>query len=91
MFTQKPYKSCYPKLMNDFHFLFISDDIVGQPVNCYFAIFLFVVGLNDQMFGRWLSGNESVISVDMLTGKAAATGEGTTQGIEQRTCFSLLF
>ena len=47
--------------------------------------------LNDQMFGRWLSGNESVISVDMLTGKAAATGEGTTQGIEHRTCFPLLF
>ncbi|PSS30358.1 Nuclear pore complex protein [Actinidia chinensis var. chinensis] len=48
-----------------------------------------VEGLNDQMFGRWLSGNESVISVDMLSGKAAATGEGTTQVIYEGSSLKL--
>lgn len=41
-----------------------------------------MVGLNDQMFGRWLSANETVISVDMMSGKAEAIGYGSTQGIE---------
>lgn len=37
-----------------------------------------VEGLNDQVFGLWLSANESVIYVDMMSGKAEAIGEGTT-------------
>lgn len=48
-----------------------------------------MVGLNDQMFGRWLSANETVISVDTMSGKAEAIGYGTTQGIEHKT-YSLL-
>ncbi|KAL6960548.1 hypothetical protein U1Q18_038311 [Sarracenia purpurea var. burkii] len=40
-----------------------------------------VEGLNDQLVGRWFSSNESVLSVDMISGKAEATGEGTTQVI----------
>ncbi|CAL5434444.1 unnamed protein product [Camellia sinensis] len=31
--------------------------------------------LNDQVFGLWLSANESVIYVDMMSGKAEAIGE----------------
>ncbi|KAL7213703.1 hypothetical protein ACSBR2_016266 [Camellia fascicularis] len=34
-----------------------------------------VEGLNDQVFGLWLSANESVIYVDMMSGKAEAIGE----------------
>ncbi|KAF5943411.1 hypothetical protein HYC85_017488 [Camellia sinensis] len=37
-----------------------------------------ILGLNDQVFGLWLSANESVMYVDMLSGKAEAIGEGTT-------------
>ncbi|CAL5408207.1 unnamed protein product [Camellia sinensis] len=33
------------------------------------------MGLNDQVFGLWLSANESVIYVDMMSGKAEAIGE----------------
>ncbi|XP_028054843.1 nuclear pore complex protein GP210-like isoform X2 [Camellia sinensis] len=32
-------------------------------------------GLNDQVFGRWLSANESVIYVDMISGKDEAIRE----------------
>ncbi|KAF7130117.1 hypothetical protein RHSIM_Rhsim10G0015700 [Rhododendron simsii] len=45
------------------------------------AVTLYLVGLNDQMFGRWLSANETVISVDTMSGKAEAIGYGTTQVI----------
>ncbi|XP_059670096.1 nuclear pore complex protein GP210 isoform X2 [Cornus florida] len=38
-------------------------------------------GLKDQVFGQWLSANESIILLDMLSGKAKAVGEGTTQVI----------
>ncbi|XP_028054842.1 nuclear pore complex protein GP210-like isoform X1 [Camellia sinensis] len=34
-----------------------------------------VEGLNDQVFGRWLSANESVIYVDMISGKDEAIRE----------------
>ncbi|THG11417.1 hypothetical protein TEA_017122 [Camellia sinensis var. sinensis] len=34
-----------------------------------------MLGLNDQVFGLWLSANESVIYVDMMSGKAEAIGE----------------
>lgn len=36
-----------------------------------------VEGLNDQAAGQWLSANESIVSVDSLSGKAVARGEGT--------------
>lgn len=49
-----------------------------------------MAGLNDQMFGRWLSANETVISVDTMSGKAEAIGYGTTQGIEHKTYSPLL-
>ncbi|KAI9197959.1 hypothetical protein LWI28_007429 [Acer negundo] len=38
-----------------------------------------VQGFNDQVFGHWLSANESVISVDRSSGKAEAVGIGSTQ------------
>ncbi|XP_010248630.1 PREDICTED: nuclear pore complex protein GP210 [Nelumbo nucifera] len=40
-----------------------------------------VEGLSDLVSGQWLSSNESVISVDMLSGEAHAVGEGTSQVI----------
>ncbi|XP_050383609.1 nuclear pore complex protein GP210 [Argentina anserina] len=46
---------------------------IGSQVN--FSI----EGLNDQISGRWLNGNESVISVSPLSGEAEVIGVGTTQ------------
>ncbi|PRQ54034.1 putative invasin/intimin cell-adhesion [Rosa chinensis] len=46
---------------------------IGSHVN--FSI----EGLNDQISGRWLTANESVISVSPLSGEAEVIGEGTTQ------------
>ncbi|GAV68566.1 RRM_1 domain-containing protein/Big_2 domain-containing protein [Cephalotus follicularis] len=38
-----------------------------------------VEGFDDRVFGRWLSANESVLSVDMASGKAQAIGIGSTR------------
>ncbi|KAK4603548.1 hypothetical protein RGQ29_012174 [Quercus rubra] len=40
-----------------------------------------IEGLNDQVPGKWLTANESVVSVDMPSGIAEAVGEGSTQVI----------
>ncbi|GMP29371.1 hypothetical protein CsSME_00004505 [Camellia sinensis var. sinensis] len=48
-----------------------------------------VEGLNDLVFGRWLSANESVIYVDMMSGKAEAIGEGTTRVIFKNSSLKL--
>lgn len=48
-----------------------------------------VEGLNDQMFGRWLSANETVISVDMMSGKAEAIGYGSTQVVFEGSSLKL--
>lgn len=40
-----------------------------------------IEGLDDQIFGQWFSANESIVSVDLLSGKAEAIGEGTTHVI----------
>ncbi|XP_039691001.1 nuclear pore complex protein GP210 isoform X3 [Medicago truncatula] len=46
---------------------------IGSPIN------LSIKGLNDKVSGQWLTTNESVISVDPLTGVAKAIGEGSAQ------------
>ncbi|XP_028091019.1 nuclear pore complex protein GP210 isoform X1 [Camellia sinensis] len=48
-----------------------------------------VEGLNDLVFGHWLSANESVIYVDMMSGKAEAIGEGTTRVIFKNSSLKL--
>ncbi|KAL7256965.1 hypothetical protein ACSBR1_010830 [Camellia fascicularis] len=48
-----------------------------------------VEGLNDQVFGHWLSANESVIYVDMMFGKAEAIGEGTIRVIFKNSSLKL--
>nr|GMC67213.1 nuclear pore complex protein GP210 [Ipomoea batatas]GME06981.1 nuclear pore complex protein GP210 [Ipomoea batatas] len=40
-----------------------------------------VEGLDDQILGQWFSANESIVSVDLLSGKAEAIREGTTHVI----------
>ena len=50
--------------------------------NWCFIVFCYIIGLKDKVSGQWLSGNESVISLDVLSGEAQAVGEGTTQGTE---------
>ena len=49
-----------------------------------------MVGFNDQVFGHWLSANESVISVDRSSGKAEAVGIGSTQGIKWHNLVNVL-
>jgi hypothetical protein len=44
-----------------------------------------MVGLNDQVSGKWFTANESVVSVDMPSGIAEIIGEGSTQGIGIKT------
>ncbi|KAL6506124.1 hypothetical protein OROHE_022653 [Orobanche hederae] len=46
---------------------------IGSPLN------LSIKGLNDKVSGQWFTTNESVISVDALSGVAKATGEGSAQ------------
>ncbi|KAL6532745.1 hypothetical protein OROGR_013705 [Orobanche gracilis] len=46
---------------------------IGRPLN------LSIKGLNDKVSGQWFTTNESVISVDALSGVAKATGEGSAQ------------
>lgn len=43
------------------------------------SFYLHVSGLNDKVSGQWLTTNESVISVDPLTGVAKAIGEAIGQ------------
>ncbi|XP_057962885.1 nuclear pore complex protein GP210 isoform X2 [Malania oleifera] len=51
-----------------------------NPVLCLGSTLNFIIeGLNDEVFGPWLSANESVIYVETQSGKAHAVGEGTTQ------------
>ena len=47
----------------------------------FYIVQFIMVGLNDQVPGKWLTANESVVSVDMPSGIAEAVGEGSTQGI----------
>lgn len=39
-----------------------------------------MVGFEENVSGRWISANESVMSVNMNSGKSEAVGEGITQG-----------
>lgn len=41
-----------------------------------------MIGVDDHVSGRWLSVNESVISVDKMSGRAKAVGIGSTQGAD---------
>lgn len=38
------------------------------------------IGFDENISGRWISANESVLSVNINSGKSDAVGEGTTQG-----------
>lgn len=46
----------------------------------FFFSFLYYVGFKAQLSGRWITTNESVLSVDMRTGIAEAVGPGSTEG-----------
>ncbi|KAF9625307.1 hypothetical protein IFM89_021246 [Coptis chinensis] len=48
---------------------------------CYCGVELRESGLDDPVLGRWLSSNQSVLSVNMVSGKARAVGEGASQVI----------
>ena len=63
----------YPWIYHSFRTFFI---FLG-----FYIVQFIMVGLNDQVPGKWLTANESVVSVDMPSGIAEAVGEGSTQGI----------
>ncbi|KAI3985657.1 hypothetical protein MKX01_033940 [Papaver californicum] len=48
-------------------------------LSCY--INFSVGGLDNVVLGRWLSANDNVVSIDMLSGEVLARGEGTSQVI----------
>lgn len=48
-----------------------------------------IEGINDLVLGQWSSANSSVVSVDLLSGKAEAIGEGTTHVIFGSTSLKL--
>ncbi|XP_043725573.1 nuclear pore complex protein GP210 [Telopea speciosissima] len=48
-----------------------------------------IEGLIDRVYGQWVSGNESVLSIDMVSGEAHAVGEGATQVIFESSSLKL--
>lgn len=48
-----------------------------------------VEGSNDHVFGQWLTANESIISVDTMTGKSEAVGEGITRVVFESSSLKL--
>ncbi|KAH6830507.1 embryo defective 3012 [Perilla frutescens var. hirtella] len=54
--------------------LFPQNPIIHQGSSLNFD----VKGLSDSASGQWFSANESIVSVERLSGKAEAIGEGTT-------------
>ncbi|XP_057770260.1 nuclear pore complex protein GP210 [Salvia miltiorrhiza] len=54
--------------------LYPQNPVIHQGASLNFD----VKGLGDSASGQWFSSNESVVSVERLSGKAEATGEGTT-------------
>ncbi|KAL1564235.1 nuclear pore complex protein GP210-like protein [Salvia divinorum] len=53
--------------------LYPQNPVIHQGASLNFDI----KGLGDSASGQWFSSNESVVSVERLSGKAEATGEGT--------------
>lgn len=54
--------------------LYPQNPVIHQGASLDFDI----KGLSDSPLGQWFSANESVVSVERLSGKAEAIGEGTT-------------
>lgn len=61
--------------------------IFGSAIVFLFSVdrpFLYLIpygiGFDENISGRWISANESVLSVNINSGKSDAVGEGTTQG-----------
>ncbi|XP_042500148.1 nuclear pore complex protein GP210 [Macadamia integrifolia] len=48
-----------------------------------------IEGLSDEVYGQWMSANESVLSIDMVSGEAHAVGEGATQVIFESSSLKL--
>ncbi|KAJ9135376.1 hypothetical protein P3X46_032567 [Hevea brasiliensis] len=73
-FSSNPEKSDYMLISVGAH-VFPQNPVLCQGSSLDFN----VEGIDDHVSGRWLSANESVISVDMTSGKAEAVGIGSTQ------------
>lgn len=73
-FSNNEQKSDYMLISVGAH-LYPQNPVLQQGVHLDFS----VKGSNDQVFGQWLTANESVISVDTITGKSEAVGEGVAQ------------
>ncbi|XAR51910.1 hypothetical protein NMG60_11006706 [Bertholletia excelsa] len=75
-FNNNPHKSDHVMISVGAH-LYPQNPVLHLGSRLNFS----VEGLNDKVSGRWLSANESVVSVDNMSGKAKATGEGITKVI----------
>ncbi|KAL5718155.1 hypothetical protein ACHQM5_011091 [Ranunculus cassubicifolius] len=73
-----PHKSDYIMISVGAH-LYPHNPVIDLGSHFNFSI----EGLDGPVHGRWLSSNESVLSVDMVSGRAHAIGEGATQVIFQ--------
>ncbi|KAG8634965.1 hypothetical protein MANES_17G112100v8 [Manihot esculenta] len=73
-FSSNPEKSDYMLISVGAH-VFPQNPVLYQGSSLDFNI----EGVDDHVSGRWLSVNESVISVDKMSGRAKAVGIGSTQ------------
>jgi hypothetical protein len=71
----------FPAVLMSFSFLpFNTFDLFTFSSGRIMSFYSHISGLNDKVSGQWFTTNESVISVDALSGVAKAIGEGSAQG-----------
>ncbi|PIA51702.1 hypothetical protein AQUCO_01100520v1 [Aquilegia coerulea] len=76
--NKDPHKSDYMMISVGAH-LYPHNAVLDLGSHLNFSVY----GLDDPVHGRWLSANDSVLSVDVVSGKAHAIQEGATQVIFQ--------
>lgn len=83
-FRSNPPKSVYAMIYVGPQ-LYPPNPVIRQGSSLYFD----VKGLSDSATGQWFSGNESIVFVERLSGKAEAVGEGTTHVHFESSSFKL--
>ncbi|KAF5204727.1 Nuclear pore membrane glycoprotein [Thalictrum thalictroides] len=82
--NKDPHKSDYMMISVGAH-LYPHNAVIDLGSHVNFS----VDGLDEPVHGRWLSANDSVLSVDVVSGKAHAIQEGATQVIFQSSSLRL--
>lgn len=55
------------------------------------SILLSLIGMHGLGLGQWSSDNESVLSINRISGEAHAHGEGSAQGMKFANLLSLVY